>query len=80
MEPVIKPNLAGCAYARVKIGQIRAAAERDMLAVVHFAAVGQRVRSGASAQVGTLFEQADLKARFSQRDGGGQSCQTAADH
>ena len=51
-----------------------------MLAVVHFAAIGQRVGSGASAQVGTLFEQADLKARFSQRDGGGQSCQTAADH
>ncbi len=51
-----------------------------MLAIVHFAAVGQRVGSGASAQVRTLFEQADAEARFSQRDGGGQPRQTAADH
>jgi hypothetical protein len=51
-----------------------------VLAVVHFTAVRQCVGCSAPAQVGTLFEQADLKARFSQRDGGGKPCQTAADH
>ncbi len=80
IQPVVETNLFRRAYPLVKIRQVRAAAQGDVLAIVHFAAVGQRVGSGAPAQVGTLFQQADAEARFSQRDGGGHPRQTAADH
>ena len=51
-----------------------------MLAIVHLAAVGQRVGSGATAQMRAFFQQPDLQARFSQRDGGRQTRQSAADY
>ena len=80
IQPVIETDLVAGADARIKIREIRAAAESYVLAVVHFAAIRQRVGSGAPAQVRTLLQKADAQARFSQRDGGGQSRQAAADH
>jgi len=80
IKPVVKPDLFACPHAPVKIGQVRAAAQRHMLAIVHFAAVGQRVRRSPPAEVGTLLEQLNAKACVSQRDGGGQARQAAADY
>jgi hypothetical protein len=51
-----------------------------VLAIVHFAAVGQRVGSGAPAQVGTLFEQADAKPASASATAEDSPRQTAADH
>ncbi len=51
-----------------------------MLAVVHLTAVRKGVRGGAAAEVGTLLDEMDPKAGFSQRDGGRQPRQTAADY
>ena len=48
--------------------------------VFHFAAVGQRVRRSPPAKVGTLLEQLNAKTCVSQRDGGGQARQAAADY
>lgn len=78
-KPVVESNLIRCTDAPIKVVKIGAATERHVLAVVHFAAVGKRVGSGASAQMRTFFEQADAEARLSQRDGGGEARQSAAD-
>ena len=59
IQPVVEANLFARAHARIKIREIRAAAERDVLAIVHLAAVGQRVGSGAPAQMRAFFQQAD---------------------
>ena len=80
IQAVVGANLRFRAGATVKIRQVGAATERDVLAIVHFAAVGQRVRRGAPAQMGTLLDEPDFEPSFSQRDGGGQTRQTAADH
>ena len=80
IEPVVEPDLLARPHAPVKIGQVRATAERHVLAIVHFAAIGQRVRRSPPAEVGTLLEQLNAKACVSQRDGGGQARQAAADY
>ena len=59
IQPVVEADFAAGADARIKIREIRAAAQRHVLAVVHFAAVRQRVGSGAPAQVRTLFDKAN---------------------
>ncbi len=51
-----------------------------MLAIVNFAAVGQRIGSSSAPQVRTLFQQTNTETRLTQRDGGGHPRQTAADH
>ena len=60
IQPVVEPDFSVSARTPVKIGKIRAAPKRHVLAIVHFAAVGQRIGSGAPAQVRTLLEQAGL--------------------
>ena len=80
IQPIVEADLVFGADAAIEIREVRAAAERDVLAIVDFASVGQRVGSGAPAQMRALLEQPDAPARFSQRDGGGQPRQTAADH
>ena len=80
IKPVVEANLFARANARIKVRQICAAAQRDVLAIVHLAAIGQRVGSGASAQVGTFFQQTNPQTGFSQRDGGRQTRQPAADY
>src|SRR5215467_13504857 len=77
-EAVEKFDFACGADAAVKILEIRAAAESDMLAVVDMLAVGQHVRSGAAAKKGTLLKETYAPAGISQRDAGCQSRQTAA--
>ena len=79
-EAVEKFDFVRGADAPIKIGEIGAAAERDVLAIVDVLAVGQHVGSCAAAEEGTLFEQTYAPAGFSQRDAGCQSRQPAADH
>ena len=79
-QPVKKSNLIRRADAAVKILEVRAATQRNVLAVVHVLAARQHVRRGTAAQVGPLFEQTHAEAGFSQRDGRGKSRQAAADH
>lgn len=80
VQRVISSNLSLGADAAKEIGKIRTASHGQVLAIVHFTSVGKSVGSGAAAQMRALFEQADAEARFSQRDGGGQARQPAADH
>ena len=68
------------ADAAVKILEIGAAAEGDVLAIVHVLAVGQFVGRSAAAEVGPLFEKFYSPAGLSQRDAGRQTRQPAADH
>src|SRR5712692_1021820 len=79
-EAVEEFDFAGDADAAVEIIEIGTAAERDVLAIVDVLAVGQHVRRRAAAEKGTLFEQTNAPAGFSQRDAGCQSRQPAADH
>lgn len=79
-QAIVKFDFSTGARAFVKIGQIRAAAQRDVLAIVHLAAIGQCVGGGSPAQVRTFFQQPYAEARFSQRDGGRQARQSAADY
>ena len=66
--------------AVIKVFKIRAAAEGDVLAIVHVLAVGQHIGGCATAKKGTLFKQTNAPAGISQRDAGCQSRQPAADH
>ena len=58
------------ADAAVEVFEIGAAAERDVLAIVHVLAVRQDIGSCAAAEVGPLFEQTHAAACVSQRDAG----------
>ena len=80
VQRVVNLDLVFRACASVKIRQICTTPESDVLAIVDFVAVRQRIRRCTPSQVRTLFEQADSEARFSQRDGGGQARQSAADY
>ena len=75
-----KTEFVRSADAAIEILEIGAAAQRDVLAIVHVLAAGQHVGRGAAAQMGPLFEQTHAEAGFSQRDGRGKSRQAAADH
>jgi len=55
-KPVEELDFACGANSAVKVLQIRAAAECDVLAIVNVLAIRQNVRSGAAAEEGTLLE------------------------
>src|SRR5260370_24099944 len=67
-EAVEELDFAGGADAAVEIVEVGAAAESDMLAIIHVFAVRQHVGSCAAAEEGTLFEQTYTPAGFRQRD------------
>ena len=79
-QPVKKSDLIRGADAAVEILEVRAASQRNVLAVVDVLAAGQHVRRRTAPQMGPLFEQTHAEAGFSQRDGRGKSRQAAADH
>ena len=68
------------ADAAIEIVKIGAAAERDVLAIVHVLAIRQDIGSCAATEVGSLFEQTYAAACVSQRDAGCQTRQPAANH
>src|ERR1700731_740066 len=76
-QAIEKLDFVSGADAPVKILEIGAATERNMLAIVDVLAVGQDVRSCTAAEERALFEKAYPPARVSQREAG---CQPAADH
>jgi hypothetical protein len=53
----------------IEILEIRAATQRNVLAVVNFLSAGQHIRRRAAAEMGPLFQQTHAEAGFSQRDG-----------
>jgi hypothetical protein len=57
----------------VKIFQIRAAAQRNVLAIIDMFAAWQHIRSRAAAKKRALLKETNAPARLSQRDAG---CQT----
>ncbi len=73
-------DLVGGAHAAVKILEIGAAAERNVLAIIDVLAVRQDVGGCAAAEEGALLEKAHAPTGFSQRDAGRHPCQPAADH
>jgi hypothetical protein len=73
-------DFVGRADAAVEVVKIGAAAERDVLAIVHVFAIRQNVGSGPAAEEGPLLKESNAPAGFSQRDAGRQSRQPAADH
>jgi hypothetical protein len=68
------------AYAAVKIREISATSQRNVLAIINVFAIGQNVGSSAATKKWFLLEQPHAPARFSQRDAARQSRQPAADH
>src|SRR5260370_29258852 len=78
-EAVEELDFAGGADAAGEILEGRAAAESDMLAIIHVFAVRQHVGSCAAAEERALFEQKYTPAGFSQRDARCQYPQPAAD-
>ncbi len=56
-QPIEKFHFIRGTDAAVKIVEIGAAAERDVLAIIDVLAVGQHVGGCAAAEEGTLFEQ-----------------------
>ena len=68
------------ADAAVEIGEVGAAAQGDVLAIIDVLAIGQNVGGCAAAEKRFLFEQPYAPASFSQRDAARQSRQPAADH
>ena len=65
----------------IELDEIGAAAEQNVLAVVHhFPGAGMLVGGGASAEKGTALKQGDLKTAVGKRTAGGQPRQPAADN
>src|SRR5262249_7982862 len=79
-EAVEELDFACGTDAAIKILEIGAAAEGDVLAIVNVLAVGQDVRRCVAVKEGTLLEQMNAPVGISQRDAGCQSRQLAADH
>ena len=79
-ETVEEFNFAGGADAAIEVFEIGAAAEGDVLAIVHMLAIRQDVGSRASAKERTLLKETNAPARFSQCDAGCQTRQPAADY
>ena len=79
-EAVEKFNFVRGADAAVEIGEVGAAAESYVLAIIDVLAAGENVGGGAAAEKRFLFEQPYAPAGFSQRDAARQSRQAAADH
>lgn len=79
-EAVEKLYFIAGADAAIKVFEISAAAESDVLAIVHVLAVRQDIGGRAAAEEWALFKETDSPARISQRDAGRQSRQPAAYH
>src|SRR5205807_8652732 len=79
-EAVEKFHFVRGADAAVKIVEIGAAAERDVLAIVHVLAAGENGGSGAATEVRPQLKKFYAPAGLSQRDAGRQTRQPAADH
>ena len=58
-------NFVGGANATIEIGEVGAATESYVLAIIDVLAIGQNVGSGAAAEKRFLFEQPYAPARFS---------------
>src|SRR6185369_7168951 len=61
-QPIVEPNFVGHADTSVKVFQIRAATERNMLAIVDVLTVGENVGRRAATQSRTFFEQRNAEA------------------
>ena len=70
----------GGANAAIEIGEVGAAAEGYVLAIIDVLPAGEDVGGGAAAEKRFLFEQPYAPAGFSQRDAARQSRQPAADY
>lgn len=79
-KAVKKFNFVCGADAAVEIGEVGAAAEGYVLAIIDVLSAGENVGGGAAAEKRFLFEQPYAPAGFSQRDAARQSRQAAADH
>ena len=77
--PVAAGLGGGSADAAIEVVKIGAASHGDVLAVVHVFAIGKGVGSGAAPKMGPGFQQGDAVTVLSQRGGGGQARQPAAD-
>ena len=79
-QPIEEFYFVGRADTFIEIFKIGAAAECDMLAIVHVLAIRQDIGSCPAPEVRPLFEQTYAAARVSQRDAGCQTRQPAANH
>src|SRR4051794_33736204 len=80
-ETVVPTDLAFDSEAAVEIAEIGAAAEENVLAVVDdLAGAGMFIGGGASAEIGTLFEQRDAESGVGERAASGESGESAADN
>jgi hypothetical protein len=64
-QPIEKLYFVCGPDSAVKIVEIGAAAERDVLAIIDVLAVGQHIGGCAAAEEGTLFEQPNAPTGFS---------------
>src|SRR4051812_28528435 len=81
MERAITLQQIEQSCAATKVIEIRATAERDVLAMIdEQAAFGVAKRAGAAAQLPSGFEQLDVQAAIGEAHGCGQTGQTAADN
>src|ERR1700681_6600 len=65
LEAAKKLNFVRGAHPAIKIFQVRATTERDVLAIIHMLAAREHIRRGTPTQVGPLFEQTYAEAGFS---------------
>ena len=72
-EPVEEFDFVRRADAAIEIVEISAAAERDVLAIVHVFAARKDIRRGAAAEIRPQLKQFYLPAGLSQRDAGRQT-------
>jgi len=71
---VIPANLLLHSQAFVKFEEVRATTKQNVLTVIQgFAGSGMFIRGGATTQIGTFFEQRDVKAALGK---GASGCQT----
>ena len=78
---VVPADLLFHPEAAIELDEIGAAAQQDMLAVVHnFRGAGQFIRGCAPTQVGAPLEQFNLISRLSQRASRGQTCESSANN
>src|SRR5579875_330656 len=71
-------DLRGFSRTFIKIRQIGTATERHMLAIINVRSIRQCIRSGATAEIRTLFEQPDFQAGFGEHRRRRQTCESSA--
>ena len=80
-KAAVPADLVGGADAAIEVDEVGAAAQQDMLAVIHdFAGAGMLVGGGAASEVRTALEQGDLVSRLGQCASGGEPGQATANH